>query len=232
MALIPKSYSSNINNVKTVGNFAVEGNIKGIIDEKHIPKFDIQINSENASFKYPDLPKSIENIYLNTTISNNSGISNDTKVNIEKLAFKIDEHHFNSSAFISNIVDNPKIQLKSNGTIDLKSISQAYPIKEIKEIQGIVKADFSASFDMNSIKQKKYQNIKNAGDLSIKNFKYEGSETANPIEIQDAKVSFSTKSVTLNNFNAKTGNSDLKMKGVINNFIGFIFNDEKSAREF
>ncbi|MDV7186979.1 AsmA-like C-terminal region-containing protein [Lutibacter sp. TH_r2] len=232
LALIPEQYSKNISDVKTTGNFSVEGNLKGIVDEKHIPQFNINIASNNASFKYPDLPKTIQNIQIKTNILNTTGITNDTKVNIENLAFKIDDDVFTSSAFISNIINNPKIKAKAKGTVNLAKISKAYPMESIKDLQGVVTADFETAFDMNSIEKKQYENTKNTGNILLTGFKYEGDEMANPLEIENAKVTFNTKSVQLNNFEAKTGESDLKMNGTIENLIGFVLNNEAVKGNF
>ena len=54
---MPKAYASNLDNVKTEGDFTVGGVIKGMNNDERIPNFDINIASNNASFKYPDLPK-------------------------------------------------------------------------------------------------------------------------------------------------------------------------------
>ncbi len=232
LALIPEKYAKDISDVKTTGKFTIEGFAKGIIDATHIPKFDIQIASNNASFKYPDLPKSVENIAINTVITNNTGITNDTKVNVNNFSFKIDDHTFSSSAFISNIINNPIVSAKAKGTINLKAISLAYPMQEIKNLQGILNADFETVFDMKSIEQQQHQNIKNVGNISLAEFKYEGSEMAKPIEIKHAKVTFNTKNITLNKFDAKTGASDLKMNGTIENLIGFVLNNENMKGNF
>ena len=231
-ALIPEKYSKDISGVKTTGQFTVEGFAKGIIDSIHIPQFDIQIVSNNASFKYPDLPKTIQNIDINTAISNNTGITNDTKVNVKNFSFKIDDQPFSSSAFISNIISNPTIVANAKGTINLNAAIQAYPMEEIKNLKGIIKADFKTNFDMKSIEQKKYHKTKNAGNISLANFKYEGNEMANPIEIKNAQVTFNTKNIELNNFDAKTGSSDLKMNGNIENLIGFVLNNENIKGDF
>lgn len=232
LALIPEKYSKDINGVKTTGQFTVEGFAKGIIDNTHIPQFDIQIVSNNASFKYPDLPKTIQNIDINTAITNNTGIAKDTKIKAKNFSFKIDDHTFSTSVFISNIVNNPTISAKAKGTINLNAISQAYPMKGIKYLQGIVKADFETTFDMKSIEQKQYEKTKNTGNLSLAGFKYEEDEMTNPIEINNAQVTFNTKNIELNDFNAKTGNSDLKMNGNIENLIGFVLNNENIKGNF
>ena len=57
LAVIPKTYAKNLNNVNTTGNFKVNGVIKGKVTEETIPTLDINILSDNASFKFADLPK-------------------------------------------------------------------------------------------------------------------------------------------------------------------------------
>ncbi len=65
-----------------------------------IPKFNVEIASNNASFQYPDLPKSVQNIVIDTKIINETGLMNDTYVNLEKLSFRIDQDVFNAKANI------------------------------------------------------------------------------------------------------------------------------------
>lgn len=232
LALIPQKYTSDIKNIETNGKFTLEGFARGIIDDTLIPHFDIQITSENASFKHPDLPKSVNHIYLHSNITNNTGITNNTKISIDNISFEIDEDRFNANAFISNPLSNPYIDTEVKGTLNLNNISKAYPIESIKDIQGIINANFKIAFDMESIKQKKYKNTKSSGSLSIANFNYEGEEMANPVEISKAQVTFNTKSFQLNTFEAKTGNSDLKMSGTINNLVGFLLNKEQIKGDF
>jgi hypothetical protein len=40
-------------------------------------------------FKYPNLPKSVQNIVIDTKIVNETGILNDTHVNLDKLSFRL-----------------------------------------------------------------------------------------------------------------------------------------------
>lgn len=232
LALIPEKYSTDISDVQTTGNFTIEGHAKGILDETYIPKFNIQLTSNNASFKYPDLPKTINNIAINTTVSNTTGITNDTKINLQNLSFSIDENTFSSSAFISNIIANPNIYARAKGTINLNDISNAYPMEEIKNLQGILKADFETAFDMKSIDLEQYDKTKNAGNMRLSNFTYEGDQTSNPIVINDAQVVFNTQNVDLTNFEATTGKSDLKMNGTVENLVGFVLNNETIKGNF
>ena len=108
LAVIPAAYSKEIENVTTSGNFEVVGEFKGIVDATRIPKFNVGINSDNASFKYPDLPKSVTNINIDTKINNETGIAADTYVNIDQLSFHIDQDKFNMIAKIRDLMGNTK----------------------------------------------------------------------------------------------------------------------------
>src|SRR5690606_3402243 len=73
LALIPETYSKSLENVDTTGDFKINGIVKGEMTETTIPTLDISIKSDNASFKYPDLPKRVENIVIDTEIINKTG---------------------------------------------------------------------------------------------------------------------------------------------------------------
>ncbi len=232
LAVIPAAYSKNIENVETSGNFTVDGFFKGIVDDTHIPTFSIKMASENASFKYPDLPKAVSNINLATEVGNPTGLLDDTFINIEKLAFKIDQDVFNASANIKNIVKNPYINARINGRLNLANLSQAYPVQLENELSGILNANLNTAFDMNSIEQKRYGNTKNQGSFVLSDFKFDSEEMNNPVEIAKADLSFNTTTVSLNEFTAKTGQSDFSAKGTIKNLLGFMFNSEKLEGNF
>ncbi|TVZ58624.1 AsmA-like protein [Flavobacteriaceae bacterium MAR_2010_105] len=222
LAVIPESYSKNIENVETTGDFKVKGKLKGLISETTIPTMDISIVSDNASFKYPDLPKRVENISINTSIKNTTGNADDTFIDINTLNFKIDNDVFKSSATLKQLTQNMLVNANIDGTLNLANISKAYPIKLDTPLTGILKARLNTAFDMNAIETNAYERIKNNGSASITGFNYSSKEMAHPIEISRADITFNPGSVSLNTFEAKTGQSDLNAKGTIRNLIGFL----------
>ncbi len=225
LALLPKQYSGNLKAIKTDGNFDLNGTVKGKLSEKTIPSFDISFGSKNAMFKYDDLPKAVQNINIDAKIINNTGNTKDTYINVRQLNFKIDEDTFTTHGNLANLTTNPKINLFAKGKMNLANISKVYPSFK-KELAGVLTADVSSSFDMNAIEKGKYQNITNKGTVSVSDFKYEGKDVANPFYIDNTEISFNTNSINLNQFDAKTGNSDIAIKGSLNNFYGFIFKNQ------
>ena len=232
LAVIPEAYAANIESVQTTGNFEVNGQFKGVVDDEHIPTFKIAINSENASFKYPDLPKSVRNVYIDTEINNETGITEDTYVDINRLSFLIDEDKFNLNANIRELLGNTKVNAHMDGRINLANISQAYPVPEDFNLKGILNADITTAFDMASLENKQYQNTRTTGKASLSGFEYASEELKNPVTINTAAVSFNPDKVSLDSFTGKTGSTDFEAKGTLTNLLGFMFNDENVEGNF
>jgi hypothetical protein len=62
--------------------FYCNGFCKGLYSDTTVPKFNIEIASNNASLNILT-PKTVENIVIDTKIINETGILNDTYVNLE-----------------------------------------------------------------------------------------------------------------------------------------------------
>ncbi|MXO03859.1 AsmA-like C-terminal region-containing protein [Flavobacterium sp. HBTb2-11-1] len=231
LGLIPSAYAAGLDGVKTTGDFTVNGFAKGELTDTTVPKFNIEIASNNASFQYPNLPKSVQNIVIDTKIINETGILNDTYVNLDKLSFRIDQDVFNAKANIKNITVNPIIDAALKGTINLANLSKAYPIKMDKPLAGILKADVTTNFDMASVEKSQYQNIKNAGTMSLSGFKYT-DENNKSMNISTALVEFNPSKINLKQFDATTGKSDISINGVLENFYGFMFKKQELKGNF
>ncbi|QRM89137.1 AsmA family protein [Lacinutrix sp. WUR7] len=232
LAIVPEAYSKNIEDVATTGTFKVKGIIKGLSSDTTIPHLDIKVTSNNASFKYPDLPKSVENIIINASVKNDDGNVDNTYVDIKALNFKIDEDIFKSSATLKNITKNMFVNADIDGVLNLANITKAYPVTLEKELSGILKAKLNTSFDMNAIETNTYQRIKNNGTVGITDFIFSGEDIVNPIHISKADITFHPGTVSLNSFDARTGTSDINATGTINNLLGFLLSDGKLKGNF
>lgn len=231
LGVIPEAYAGNLSTVKTTGDFKVSGFAKGLYSDKTVPKFNLAIASNNASFKYPDLPKSVENIVIDTKIINETGILNDTYVNLDKLSFRIDQDVFNVQANVKNIVENPLVDAKLKGTVNLANVSKAYPVKLDTPLSGILKADVETKFDMKSVETNQYQNIQAAGNASISGFKYVDADKK-AYTINTAVAQFSNQKINLQQLDMTTGKTDLKVNGVLENFLGYAFKNQELRGNF
>ena len=232
LAVIPKEYSKNIENVQTTGDFKIKGTIKGLSTEETIPNLDISITSNNASFKYPDLPKQVRNITIDTQIKNDTGKTDDTYININTLNFSIDEDLFKSSATLKNITGNMLVNATIDGVLNLENLTKAYPVTLENALTGILKAKINSSFDMNALETNAYERIKNNGAASLSDFVFSSNDLVHPIHITQANLTFNAGTVSLNTFKAKTGDSDLNATGSIKNLLGFLLSNNTLKGNF
>ncbi len=232
LAVMPQEYSKDLEDVTTTGNFEVDGLIKGLVSDTTIPNLDIKIVSNNASFKYPNLPKSVDGISINANIKNDTGKSEDTYVKINDLKFRIDQDVFKSSATIKNLTKNMLVDANIDGTLNLANITKAYPIELENELSGILKGNLHTIFDMNDIQTNAYEHTKNNGNVTVTDFIFSSDDVVNPINISKANIQFRPGIVSLQSFDAKTGKSDIKATGTIHNILGFLLRDKKLQGNF
>jgi AsmA-like C-terminal region len=231
LGLIPAAYASKLDGVKTTGDFTVAGFAKGMLTKTTVPKFNIAIASHNASFQYPNLPKSVKNIVIDTKIINETGLTNDTYVNLDKLQFAIDQDVFAGKANFKNLTTNALVDAAMKGRINLGNLSKAYPIKLKIPLSGILNADVTTKFDMESVKNSQYAKINNAGTMSLSGFKYADAK-GKVMNINQATVQFNPSKVDLQKFEATTGKSDVSITGLLENFYGFMFQNQELKGNF
>ncbi|MDR6301889.1 AsmA family protein [Mesonia maritima] len=226
LAVIPETYAKNLDGVETTGDFTVNGIIKGIVDDNNIPKMDISVKSSNASFKYAELPKRVENINLDATLKNETGKLPDTYLDLNKLSFKIDQDVFSANGNFKNLTENMLVNLAVNGTLNLANLENAYPLELEQDLNGILTANLTTNFDMNSIEKENYQNVRSSGKASIRNFTYSSPEIPNKVNISKASLNFNTQKVTLEEMQVASGETDANISGTLENFMGYIFADQ------
>ncbi|MDX1471295.1 MAG: AsmA-like C-terminal region-containing protein, partial [Flavobacteriaceae bacterium] len=227
LGILPEAYSKNFDKVETTGDFVMNGRIYGENSEARIPNIDIQVNSNNASFKYPNLPKSVSDIIIDMQILNSTGNVDDTYVNLETFNFRIDQDQFRSSAVIRELNKNMKVNAQIEGTVNLANISKAYPIEMDQQLSGILKGNINTNFDMDAVENNAYQRINSSGNVTIRDMVFSAPSMPQPVQINSADMVLSPAgNVSLNNFKGQTGKSDFSASGTINNLIGFILSDK------
>ncbi|HSI71232.1 MAG TPA: AsmA-like C-terminal region-containing protein [Gillisia sp.] len=232
LAVIPEEYAKDIENVDTSGDFVVNGMMRGLIDDTYIPQMDIRITSSNASFKYPELPKSVQDINLDLRILNATGLADDTYLTFDNVTFSIDGDTFATNGSVRNLTGNMLVDMALKGTINLAHLEQAYPLELEQDLNGILTVDVTTNFDMNSIEQERYENVNSSGTANIRDFRYSSPEIPNELRVANANLIFDQGNVRVPELNLTTGQTDLKASGNIQNFMGFMFKDQNLKGSF
>ncbi len=232
LAVIPETYVQDLSAVTTTGDFIVDGRINGKMDDDHIPTLNISIKSSNASFKYPDLPKAVRNIHIDANVKNETGLAADTFIAVNALSFVIDNEPFSMNGRISNLTENAYVDMSVKGRLNLAHIEQVLPLEMENPLSGIFSADATAQFDMNSVENEQYQNIKTNGSASLTNFTYTQADLSNPIKVEKAALSFTPGKIALNELRGSSGETDINASGTIQNLIPFLMSKQDLKGNF
>ncbi len=221
LSMIPGAYAKNFDGVKASGNMKLDGSVKGTYNDKKMPAIKLNLDVDNASFQYPDLPMGVSDISAKANI--NSPDSDFDKMTIDVPAFhiKLGNNPFDATFSLRTPMSDPQVKAKAKGKIDLNDLAKAFPMEGVEQISGLIDADVDVDTRMSYIEKEQYDQVNMSGDLLMSNVNYK-AEDMPPVGIKTAKMSFfSPQYVDIPNFDAKLGKSDIKGSSRIDNVLAY-----------
>lgn len=226
LSLIPAVYANDFSDVKTEGTLTLNGFAKGKYTETDLPAFALNIAVDNARFQYPDLPTAVEEINLKGEITSPGGVFDNTVVNFQQFHFRIAENPVDIKMIIKTPESDPDIDGMINGKINLASLKDVVPMEEGDQLTGSIISDITLKGRMSSIDKGEYEKFEAKGQLIVMDVDYKSESLPQGASVKYAKLDFSPQYVELSSFDAKSGNSDFKAKGRMENFIAYAMKDE------
>lgn len=225
LSILPALYTNDFKDLKTSGTASLEGYVKGLMQGDHYPAFDFKILIQDAMFKYPSLPKSVDNINVIMGISSTGGDLDNVVLDISKFDFTMAGNPFSASLNIKTPMSDANLKAKMKGIIDLSMIKDVYPLEKGTDLNGKLTADLNVVARMSAIEKEQYQNIDANGSLKINNMQYK-STASKPILINNAELQFSPQFVNLSTFDIKIGDNDLSANGCLENLIAYVLKNK------
>ncbi len=223
LSLIPAIYSSSFNDLQSKGKLSFNGFVSGIYNEKQLPAFAFNLMVENGWFKYPALPAPVENVGIDFHVTNADGNLDNTKINLSKLHFELQGDPFDAKLLAENLLKDPFVDAHLKGKLNLDNVVKIAPMPNGTRLSGMLISDFAAKGKISDIENKNYENFNASGNISVSDIQYQSIELPNGMNVKSATLSFNPKLVSLNNFDAKIGNSDMQMNGDLSNFFPYFF---------
>ncbi|MBN1250539.1 MAG: AsmA family protein [Bacteroidales bacterium] len=231
LSLIPVIYMQDFAEVETSGKFDFKGYAKGIYNDSILPAFGIDLNIENGMFKYPDLPKSVNNINIAVKVDNKGGTGDDNLIDLKKAHAEIAGNPIDAKMFISTTLADVDMKGMLKAKFDLSSFADVIPMEDI-DIKGLIGADLDLAGKLSSIEKEKYDEFKADGKIELSKFSYTSKDLPQTVEITNALMHFTPAFVNLDNFDVKIGKSDMHMSGKIDNVLPYALQDSTLVARF
>ncbi len=226
LSMIPAVYSKDFEDIQTKGKVKLEGYAKGIYTDSVFPSFNVDMVVSDAWFKYPSLPKSVDNINITTNISNPGGSIDATKVNVKRFSFVLGGNPFQGNLKLTTPTTDPNLDLFAKGKLNLGMIKDVYPLDSGMELSGVLDADLKLNGKMSYYDKEQYEKFFFDGNLILSDMILKTGTLPNDIEIKRAKLEFNPQYVNLPAFEMKIGRTDLSGSGKLENFIPYVLRDE------
>ena len=226
LSLIPAVYTDDFASLETSGSMALHGSVDGLLKGELIPSFDLSLEVNDGYFRYPDLPGAVSSVQVNAGISNPGNDPDLVQVEIPVLSMDLAGNPVEASFALRTPVSDPWIDMTLAGSLDLGEIKNFMPIDENIILAGLIDSQLEARGNLSSIEMERYQDFHAQGNISANNVEVSAGMLPAMLEIHEAGASFSPRYLSLNNFDMRMGESDIRANGRIDNIFSYIFEDQ------
>ncbi|TRX58359.1 AsmA family protein [Fulvivirga sp. M361] len=191
LSLVPGIYTQEFSDIQSEGTLSFEGKVSGTYDSLNLPAFNVALKVDEAMFKYPDLPTSIDNIKMDLLVDNADGNIDNTIVDLKSFHMDFGNNPIDASLRVENLV-NYKMKANVQGKLNLGELSSMFPMEGT-----MLKGNYVIDLTANGI----YDSIKNtiptiAANMSLTNGYVKSSEF--PYALEDLHFDAVVKNETGN----------------------------------
>lgn len=151
LSLVPGMYTDSFKDIKTEGELALSGNIKGIYSEKQMPAFSMNFLVKDAMFQYPDLPTAVKNINVDLLVDNKDGNMDNTLIDLKNLHLDFGSNPVDAKARITRMYPT-NVDATLAAKLNLAELSQMFPMEGM-ELKGNYSVNLTAKGVYDSLKK-------------------------------------------------------------------------------
>lgn len=225
LSLVPAVYTKDFNDIKTAGSLKLAGFAKGTYAEGQLPAFNLNLNIDNASVQYPDLPTAVTKIFVDLNVDNKDGIEDHTIIDLKRFDLNIGDNPFSARYITKTPISDPYIDGFVKGKLDFDKLKDALPLDSMS-ISGLMTLDLQMKGNLSTIEEERYDEFEAQGNIGLENFVYKADNLDYDVSISSTNFEVSPRYFDLKNFDAKVGKSDFHADGRIDNFIAYYFKNE------
>lgn len=233
LSLVPSFYQSGYESMIAKGNVQMKAVVKGKMDDKNLPGWDVGLQVKNAQIKYAGVPSSINNIVVDAGSAFAGGSD------LDKMTLDVNKFH---ADFVGNVIDanlkmrnpmtDPLIDSKVKAKVNLASIGKVMPLATGESYQGKLNADVVLNGRMSAIEKENYEAFQAKGIVELFGMNYKSADLNEQVAIEKMTLRFSPKNLSLEKMDAKMGKSDFSLNGTIDNYLGYFFRNELLKGQF
>ena len=200
-----------------LANMQLKG--KYLPSKKKYPATQINIVLQNGFVQTRYYPHPIQNIQVNTIITDNDGSLTGMNVAINPVSLVFEGKPFSVKAYLKNF-SNVEYNIASQGTLDIGKIYQVFAVKDYN-VKGLITTKLSLKGKQSDAVAGNYGQLANSGTMTVKDVALTSDLFPKPFIIKNGAFSFNQDKMNFDAFKATYGKSVIVMNGALSNVIDY-----------
>src|SRR5690606_5096313 len=147
----PGVYKEGFENIRTEGELAFSGAVKGTYSETTMPAFNLILQVKDAMFQYPDLPTAISNINVDLAVDNKDGVIENTVLNLKNFHLDLGSNPIDARAVVTKLYPT-NVDANISARLNLAELTQMFPMEGL-EMRGQYALNLSAKGIYDSLRK-------------------------------------------------------------------------------
>lgn len=228
LSLVPAFYTREFRNLAAGGELSLSLWARGEMRGAELPAFELKTEVRDGSFQYSSLPKAVTGINIAARVANPGGVMDKTEVDLSKFTLQMAGNSLSAALYATNLASDPVFRGSVDGRVDLGAVKEVYPLEKGTKLGGQIAADVKLSGRMSDVDQKRYDRMGAAGTFVV-----EGLALTLPdlpeVHIRRAAATITPETMTLGDFGATIGRSDLAANGQLTGYLGYLLRGDRLA---
>jgi len=221
LSLVPEKYMEKAEGAEGTGIAQVSIAITGTLTDSTSSEFGGTITARGASLRFPQVPKPITDITILSTFTKTTTVQ---EFRLENLTASLGGAPFSVAMTVTNF-DDPFIRLSANGSLNLATIREFYPLDKGTELTGEMKLDLRIAGKVIDPKT-----MQASGSMTFQNVTAQTATSVNPVRKLNGTVTFNNEIAETKKLSLLIGESDMTVACRVKNYLSLISKDKKAPQ--
>ncbi|MFI5204082.1 MAG: AsmA-like C-terminal region-containing protein [Flavobacteriales bacterium] len=223
-SMVPAVYTSDFSSIKINGDMAFNGFVKGKMNEKSMPAFEVKMKVNNGSFQYPGLPKSATAIFVDATVNaKGDPTMDDMVIDIPKISMSLGGNALSAFFHMTNPMTDPGLNAGMKTKLLLATLKDVVPVAEGEDYSGSIDVDAAIKGRMSSLEKGDYENFTATGNIILDKVGYKTPDGETMVD--KGIFALTPAFVDMPQLDARFDKTELHSKGKLENYLAYLFKD-------
>jgi hypothetical protein len=228
LSLLPAAATEKLKKYQSKGDVYFDLKLKGEISRTKSPFLSVAFGLKNVTLYHPDYKSRLENVNLDGSFATPSF----TNLKNAEIFLKNISGNLNGDPFTGNFVlqdfQDPYVTTDFKGEMNAADVLNFYPIEDLKELSGRIKANVSLRGQVALLKKKSTaQQVHTEGTIDLRGLSFQWGKDNLHFNQVSGSLQFNNNDLAMSDLAGKFENSDFLLNGFFKNIVTFLIFDDQ-----